>query len=71
MLAELIYIVFDGTIVDTKGWGGWEWTQGIALTALYHVSLDINVVLRIPADLSSTRLSNHHQHQLSIRLRPL
>ncbi len=24
--------------MDTKGWGGWEWTHGIALTALYRVS---------------------------------
>ena len=30
--------VDDGTIIDTKGWQGWEWTHGIALTALLHVS---------------------------------
>ncbi|GFZ42929.1 hypothetical protein JCM24511_00647 [Saitozyma sp. JCM 24511] len=28
----------DGSIIDTKGWQGWEWTHGIALTALYHHS---------------------------------
>jgi unsaturated rhamnogalacturonyl hydrolase len=31
-------IVKDGSIIDTKGCQGWEWTHGIALTALYHVS---------------------------------
>jgi unsaturated rhamnogalacturonyl hydrolase len=31
--------VDDGTIIDTKGWQGWEWTHGIALTALLHVRL--------------------------------
>lgn len=31
--------VDDGTVIDTKGWQGWEWTHGIALTALLHVSL--------------------------------
>jgi hypothetical protein len=31
--------VADGTIIDTKGWKGWEWTHGIALTALINVSL--------------------------------
>lgn len=31
--------VDDGSIIDTKGWHGWEWTHGIALTALYHVSI--------------------------------
>lgn len=29
--------VDDGSVVDTKGWQGWEWTHGVALTALYHV----------------------------------
>lgn len=24
-------------MVDTKGWNGWEWTHGVALTALAHV----------------------------------
>ncbi|ORY32177.1 putative glycosyl hydrolase family 88 protein [Naematelia encephala] len=28
----------DGTVIDTKGWKGWEWTHGIALTALCHHS---------------------------------
>ncbi|RSH92559.1 hypothetical protein EHS25_008004 [Saitozyma podzolica] len=28
----------DGSVIDTKGWQGWEWTHGIALTALYHHS---------------------------------
>jgi unsaturated rhamnogalacturonyl hydrolase len=31
-------LVEDGSVIDTKGWQGWEWTHGIALTALYHVS---------------------------------
>lgn len=34
----------DGTLIDTKGWEhptvfSWEWTHGIALTALCHVRL--------------------------------
>ncbi|TYJ51833.1 hypothetical protein B9479_007573 [Cryptococcus floricola] len=34
----------DGTVIDTKGWEhpvafSWEWTHGIALTALYHHSV--------------------------------
>lgn len=33
-----MFSVKDGSIIDTKGWQGWEWTHGIALTALYHVS---------------------------------
>jgi unsaturated rhamnogalacturonyl hydrolase len=36
---DLYPTVEDGTIIDTKGWQGWEWTHGIALTALMHVSL--------------------------------
>lgn len=31
--------VDDGTVVDTKGWCGWDWTQGVALTVLVHVSI--------------------------------
>ncbi len=34
--------VEDGTLVDTKGWKGWEWTHGVALTALAHVSIVSN-----------------------------
>ncbi len=30
--------VENGSVIDTKGWAGWEWTHGIALTALYRVS---------------------------------
>ncbi|WP_019554848.1 beta-galactosidase BglB [Propionispira raffinosivorans] len=25
----------DGRIIDTKGWGGWEWTHGIGLYGMY------------------------------------
>ena len=28
MQTELL-AVEDGTIIDTKGWGGWEWTHGV------------------------------------------
>lgn len=35
----------DGTIIDTKGWKGWEWTHGIALTALINVSAKRTVSL--------------------------
>jgi hypothetical protein len=35
--------VKDGSIIDTKGWQGWEWTHGIALTALYHVSTHLHL----------------------------
>lgn len=24
-----IRAVEDGSIIDTKGWGGWEWTHGV------------------------------------------
>lgn len=34
----LIETVADGSVIDTKGWKGWEWTHGIALTGLCHVS---------------------------------
>ncbi|GMK58299.1 hypothetical protein CspeluHIS016_0503310 [Cutaneotrichosporon spelunceum] len=33
---EFLLHLEDGTVIDTKGWAGWEWTHGIALTALYH-----------------------------------
>ncbi|GHJ89713.1 hypothetical protein NliqN6_6115 [Naganishia liquefaciens] len=33
---EFLLHLEDGTIIDTKGWGGWEWTHGVALTGLYH-----------------------------------
>jgi hypothetical protein len=33
----MIHVVEDGTIIDTKGWKGWEWTHGVALAALAHV----------------------------------
>lgn len=39
-------IVDDGSVVDTKGWQGWEWTHGVALTALYHVSTTPTLFLR-------------------------
>ena len=26
----------DGRVVDTKGWGGWEWTHGIGLYGLWQ-----------------------------------
>lgn len=35
---EFLLKLDDGSVVDTKGWQGWEWTHGIALTALYHHS---------------------------------
>jgi unsaturated rhamnogalacturonyl hydrolase len=31
-------------VIDTKGWKGWEWTHGIALTALYHVSASTSTI---------------------------
>lgn len=34
---EFLLRLDDGSIIDTKGWNGWEWTHGVALTALYHV----------------------------------
>ncbi|KAI5449366.1 hypothetical protein NCC49_004770 [Naganishia albida] len=33
---EFLLHLEDGSIIDTKGWGGWEWTHGVALTGLYH-----------------------------------
>ena len=36
---QLTCVVADGTLVDTKGWKGWEWTHGVALTALAHVGV--------------------------------
>jgi hypothetical protein len=32
-------IVEDGSVIDTKGWKGWEWTHGVALAALAHVGI--------------------------------
>jgi unsaturated rhamnogalacturonyl hydrolase len=25
----IVSVVEDGSIIDTKGWGGWEWTHGV------------------------------------------
>jgi unsaturated rhamnogalacturonyl hydrolase len=41
--------VDDGSVIDTKGWGGWEWTHGIALTALYRVSRKPTALGKFPA----------------------
>jgi unsaturated rhamnogalacturonyl hydrolase len=27
----------DGRIIDTKGWGGWEWTHGVGLFGLWNL----------------------------------
>lgn len=39
LLEAELTVVDDGSVIDTKGWGGWEWTHGIALTSLYHVRM--------------------------------
>ena len=32
---EFLLKLDDGRIIDTKGWGGWEWTHGIGLYGMY------------------------------------
>jgi len=33
---EFLLRLEDGSVVDTKGWAGWEWTHGIGLYGLWH-----------------------------------
>ncbi|MCQ2006132.1 glycoside hydrolase family 105 protein [Rhizobium sp. NRK18] len=32
---EFLLRLDDGRVIDTKGWGGWEWTHGVGLYGLY------------------------------------
>lgn len=32
---EFLLKLEDGRVIDTKGWGGWEWTHGIGLYGMY------------------------------------
>lgn len=33
---EFLLRLDDGRVIDTKGWGGWEWTHGIGLYGLFR-----------------------------------
>lgn len=57
-------LVDDGTIIDTKGWQGWEWTHGIALTALLHVRWEVAIGIWL---MFSTPTFPLYPHQQSTR----
>lgn len=33
---EFLLTLDDGRVIDTKGWGGWEWTHGVGLYGLWN-----------------------------------
>jgi unsaturated rhamnogalacturonyl hydrolase len=33
---EFLLYLEDGRVIDTKGWGGWEWTHGIGLFGMWR-----------------------------------
>lgn len=33
---EFLFTLEDGRIIDTKGWNGWDWTQGVGLYGIWQ-----------------------------------
>ncbi|KAL2212866.1 glycosyl hydrolase [Sarocladium strictum] len=60
---EFLFTLDNGYIIDTKGWNGWDWTQGVGLYGIwkYYEMTDEEECLKIIEDWFAGRFKEGHK----------